>query len=457
MKLSTKLLLLLAMLVVYSISGFSQTHPATDTLRISLMDAVNLAVKQNQQLQSVQINEEINQYKIKELKSSALPQVTGDGGYNDNFSRASQLLPGEIFGEPGTTIPVKFGTRYQMGATAQFNQKLYDPSLNAGLRAAKESQGYYELSTFKTKEDLIYNVVNVYMQLEMTEKQRELIEGNLERMKLLIEITNAQYLEGIIKKVDVGQLRVSYTNLATQLSNNNNNYTQLLNNLKVLMNVSVYTPVAITNEVGGDTIAVAEQLFLNDNTDLNLMEYQIKLQELNTKSIKAGYLPSLSAFASYGWQGQTDKMFKSDATQGFTSGLWGLSLKIPIFDGFTKRNKIMQSNLQANQLNLNKKYLTNQINNDFVNARNDLHQNKEVLHAQEENMKVAGELYNVAKLSYTEGITPLSELINAENSLREAQTQYLTAMLQMNLAQLDLMKTSGQLSKIIRDVLPTTN
>lgn len=457
MKLSTKLLLPLAMLVVYSISGFSQTHPSTDTLRISLMDAVNLAVKQNQQLQSVQINEEINQYKIKELKSSALPQVIGDGGYNDNFSRASQLLPGEIFGEPGTTIPVKFGTRYQMGATAQFNQKLYDPSLNAGLRAAKESQGYYELSTFKTKEDLIYNVVNVYMQLEMTEKQRELIEGNLERMKLLIEITNAQYLEGIIKKVDVGQLRVSYTNLATQLSNNNNNYTQLLNNLKVLMNVSVYTPVAITNEVGGDTIAVAEQLFLNDNTDLNLMEYQIKLQELNTKSIKAGYLPSLSAFASYGWQGQTDKMFKSDATQGFTSGLWGLSLKIPIFDGFTKRNKIMQSNLQANQLNLNKKYLTNQINNDFVNARNDLHQNKEVLHAQEENMKVAGELYNVAKLSYTEGITPLSELINAENSLREAQTQYLTAMLQMNLAQLDLMKTSGQLSKIIRDVLPTTN
>jgi len=102
-------------------------------------------------------------------------------------------------------------------------------------------------------------------------------------------------------------------------------------------------------------------------------------------------------------------------------------------------------------MQMNKKYLTSKINNDFVSAQNDLRQNKEVLAAQDENMKVAEELYNVAKLSYTEGIAPLSELINAENGLKEAQTQYLTALLQISLAELDLMKTSGQLSKIIKD------
>ncbi|MBS1644830.1 MAG: TolC family protein [Bacteroidetes bacterium] len=80
-----------------------------------------------------------------------------------------------------------------------------------------------------------------------------------------------------------------------------------------------------------------------------------------------------------------------------------------------------------------------------------MNQNEKVAQAQEQNMKVAEELYNVAKLSFTEGISPLSELINAENSLREAQTQYLTASLQMNLAELETMKTSGQLSQLINN------
>jgi len=448
MKLKLKMILLLGGIMLLNNFAFSQTN--TDTLTLSLSEAVNLAVKQNQQLKSIQLDEEINKYKIKEIKSSALPQVTGDGTYNDNFSRPSQILPGEVFGQPGTKVAVQFGTRYSMGATAQLSQKIFDPSLNTGLRAAKAGQGYYELSTFKNKEDLIYNVVNVYMQLEMTEKQKELIEGNIGRMKKLVEITDAQYKEGIIKKVDVDQLKVNYTNLRTQLSTTKNTYTQLLNNLKILMNEDVYRPVVITNQIGAEPIPVTEQLFLKDNTDLALIDYQILLQELNTKNIKAGYMPSLSAFANYGWQGQTDNLFKSGATQGFTSGTWGLKLTIPIFDGFAKRNKIAQSNLQIKQMKMNKEYLTGKITNDFVNAKNDLDQNKEVLSAQAENMKVAEELYNVAKLSYTEGISPLSELINAENGLKEAQTQYLTAMLQMNLAELDLMKSSGQLSKVIK-------
>ena len=43
------------------------------------------------------------------------------------------IIAGEIFGgQPGTSIPVKFGTRYVMGATANLTQKLFDPSLKLG-------------------------------------------------------------------------------------------------------------------------------------------------------------------------------------------------------------------------------------------------------------------------------------------------------------------------------------
>ncbi len=391
-----------------------------------------------------------NEFKIKEIKASALPQLTGNGNFTDNFARASQLLPGEIFGgEPGTSIPVKFGTRYVMSATGNLTQKLFDPSLRLGIKAAKESQGLYQLQTFKSKEDLIYNVVNVYMQLQMVKQQMELVAGNIDRMEQLLNITKAQFKEGIIKKVDVDQLSVNYTNLTTELSNNNNSYQQLLNNLKTFMNLDVDQPLAIT-EVGAEPIPVSQQLFLETNTDLNLIDYQLRLQQINTDNIKAGYLPTLSLNANYGWQGQTEKLLKNGATTGFTSGLYSLQLSVPIFDGFAKKNKIAQSNIAYKQLELNKEYTTMSIKNQYQTAKNNLTQNQRVLKAQQENMKVAEELYNVNKLSYTEGIAPLSDLINAENGLKQAQTQYLTAMLQMNIAELDMMQSSGQLSQVIK-------
>jgi outer membrane protein len=431
-----------------ALPGFGQQN---DTLRLSLVDAVNLAVTQNPQLKSAQLNEEKNRYRIKEVKSAALPQINGDASYTDNFQRASQILPGEVFGQPGTSVAVQFGTQYQLGATAQATQTLFDPALIVGIKAAKQSQGLYELQTFKTKEELIYNVVNLYMQLQMVEKQQELVSSNISRMKQLMDITSAQYKEGIIKRVDVEQLKVNNTNLQTQLSNTNNTYEQLLNNLKTLINMPVEQEIAIT-AVGVEPIPVLRELFLEANTDLALVDYQMKLQALNTKSIEAGYLPKLSLFANYGWQGQTNELFESGQTQGFTSGLYGLRISIPIFDGFSKHSKIVQSKIETQQLELDKQYLTRNIKNQFVTARNNVNQNQRVLEAQQDNMKVAEELYQVAKLSYTEGVAPLSELINAENGLKEAQTQYLTAMLQMNLAELDLMQSSGQLSQIIKEI-----
>ncbi len=438
------------LLLLLTNAAFAQS---ADTLRLSLAEAIQLAVQQNPQLQSTQLDEEINQAKVQEVRASALPQINGDASFTDNFLRASQILPGEVFGQPGESIAVKFGTRYQMGANAQISQTLYNPSLTIGLKAAKASQGLYELQTFKSKEDLIYNVVNLYMKLQMIEKQTELIDSNLGRTQRLIDITSAQFKEGIIKKVDVDQLKVNYTNLTTQLSNTMNTRAQLLNNLKTLMNVDSEQPIAIT-EVGIEPVTVSQQLDLSANTDLALVDYQRKLQDLNTASIRAGYLPSLSLIANLGYQAQTNELFNSTATKGFGSGLYGLRLSIPIFDGFARKSKITQSQYQSRQLELNRKYLMRNVENQFVNARNNVQQNRKVLVAQEENMQVAEELYNVAKLSYTEGISPLSELINAENGLKEAQTQYLTAMLQINLAELDLMQSSGQLSQLIKNTAP---
>lgn len=427
--------------------GFSQT---ADTMHFTLREAVSFAVKNNPQLKEKQLNEESNQYKIKELKAGALPQISGSGTGTDNFQLGSSMLPGELMGRPGTTIPVKMGVRYVYGGNLQFQQTIYKASLNAGLKAAKESQGLYALQTFKTKEDLVYNMAQAYIQLQITEKQQVLLQGNIGRLEKLLEMTRLQFKEGIAKKVDVDQLNVNYTNLQTQLSSTNNDYNQILNTIKLLMNLDVTQPLAIAAP-GTKELPVNNELMLSANTDLNILDKQIALQQLNTKSIKSEFMPTVSLSANYGRQFQSSKLFNDAATTGFSNGYYSLNVSIPIFDGFSKKNRIAQSNVAVKQLQLNKEYLEKNVKNEYRTASENLNQNQKVARAQEQNMKLAEELYNVARLSFTEGISPLSELINAENSLREAQTQYLTATLQMNLAELETMKTSGQLSQLINN------
>lgn len=67
--------------------------------------------------------------------------------------------------------------------------------------------------------------------------------------------------------------------------------------------------------------------------------------------MKDGYFPVLSAFASYNWQGQSDKLFsKENKMNTFGSGMWGLSLSIPVFDGFQKKFKAQQIEVSQRQL-----------------------------------------------------------------------------------------------------------
>ncbi len=443
-----KQLTLLFFSITLTSLSLSVTAQQNDTLRFTLMEAVEYAVAQNPQLKSVKLDELNNQFKIKEVQSSALPQISGSLGGTDNFQRATQLLPGEIIGEPGTTVPIQFGTRFLYSGGIQLNQVIFNPSLNIGLKAAKQSQGLYELQTFKTKEGLIYNVVNLYVQLQMTEKQQELIIGNMDRTKKLLDITTIQFKEGVIKKVDVDQLQISFTNLETQLSSTTNTAKELINNIKFLMNIDVSQEIELS-ETGLEHLPVSDQLMLESNSQLNILDKQISLQELNTKNIRSGYLPTVSLAANYGRQVQSNQIF-GNTPVGFSSGYYSLNISIPIFDSGIRKNQVSQSNTALRQLQLNRNYLESDIKNQFKTASNNLDQNQRVIAAQALNMKLAEDLYEVAKLSYTEGISALSELINAENGLRESQSQYLTAMLQMNQAELKMMQTSGQLSELIK-------
>jgi len=440
-----KILLILSLLLSYEILT------SQDTLFLSIEEAMNISIERNPDLRRVQLGAALLEKQIQGAKSAGLPQVAGSAGFTDNFSIASQLLPGEIFGQEGQ-IPVQFGNRFGLTAGVEASQVLYSRGYQANLRKLDAARATVNLQTMATIEDLVYNVGQLYIQYQTAYEQKDIQETNLERLRTLITIATAQYDNGIIKKLDVDQIKVNRTNLSSNLASLQLNLDQIMTTLKFYLAVDQTTEIRLTESLNNQQkFPLATELLLEENINYKLLRQQILLTQLDDDVIKANNYPTVSAFAQYNYTGQANKFnFNNDNYTGFFSGIWGLNVAVPIFDGFKTKRGLEENTIVAAQLQIEQEQLENAMEMNFINAQNAIRQNEILIEMQLENMELAKEVYNITQLSYQEGVAPLVDLLNAETGLRESQAQYITATINYKLAELDHTKTSGQLAQLIR-------
>ena len=442
-------------LLLLPLTSLGQQVP-TGRHKFTLEEAIRYGIQHNPTLEGSRIDEQIVQAQIKEVRGSALPQVNLNGQFSDSYLLPQQLLPGEVFGgEPGTTIPVTFGVRYGAIATAEVSQTLFNKQLFTAIKSTKALEELYQLNTLKTTQDLVENIAKLYLQVQVTDLQQAIAQANYERIDQLVTIAQLQYEDGLIKQTDVTQLQVNKANLQTQLEDVNFTKQQQLNNLKLFLNIPVSEAVELTeNLIESPSYPVQDTLTMPANIQYRQLQQQQDLNQLETSAAQAEYFPTLSAFFNYGYQGQTNEFrFSGPGYNDFTTGTWGLSLNVPIFDGFQRRNRVQQRRLEGKQLQQQQRQLTNSIQVDYQNAVNQRTLSNRQIDNQQQNMQLAEQLYEATSLSYKEGVAPLTELLDAETSLQEAQSNYLSALLQLKVSELDLLKTSGQLAAILETEL----
>ena len=188
-----------------------------------------------------------------------------------------------------------------------------------------------------------------------------------------------------------------------------------------------------------------------NNIDVRIIESQKELNELNIKQFYAGYVPALNANATYNWQNMGNEVhLVGENANWYNNTMVGLSLTVPIFDGLNKHYKATQAKIQQEQLDLDALNLAESIRLQNQNAYNKLKSSKASVQVQEKNMKLAEEIYTSTQEQYNGGLVSLSELMHAETAQKEAQNNYLRALVQVKLAELDLLKASGNIDSIIK-------
>ncbi|TDG34876.1 TolC family protein [Pedobacter changchengzhani] len=445
--LKTKMAKALLILLV----GFALPQFAIAQQKVTLKDALTFALQNNTKVRKAKLDIEKGIYKVEEVRAQALPQLTGIAGLTYNPIIGQQVVD---FG--GQLQTLKFGQKWNSNGGIQLSQQLFNQQIFTGLQAAKSSGEYYNLMSQLTEEQVIEYVANNYYQVLVNRQQLNVIDTNIKNIGVVGKIVSNQYKNGLARKIDVDRINVNLTNLNTQREQIINGITQLENQLKYSMGMPVATPIMLpaTELTKVTTLPVlTDSIDLSNRTEVKLLNTQDKLLALQRKAYVSEYYPTLALAGNYTYSSQSnsfDFLSTNEKAIGYGSSAIGLTLRVPIFNGFLTRSKIRQADVDIKKAQEDRVESTNGLNLAYENAKIQLRNNMNTINSQSKNVDLAQEIYKSTQNNYNNGLASLTDLLETENSLTQAQNTYTQALLNYKIAEIQLIKSNGNIKSLLK-------
>jgi outer membrane protein len=422
---------------------------------LTLKDAINYALQNKADAKKSKLQVENSEYKIQEVRSRALPQISANGNLTYNPVIQTTVIDGAAFNAPGTTIQAAFGQKWTSTAGLSLTQTIFDQSVFTGLKAARSTREFYQINDQLTEEQVIERVANNYYSVYVQQERLVLLDSNLVNTSKVRDIVKGQFDNGLAKKIDLDRIVVKMSNIDTERQQIKNQIALQENALKFYMGMPIETQIVLPKEefeVG--PAALTEQPNVENRTEYLLLKKQEELLVYNKKAVEAGYYPTLSLSAGYNYIGQGPEFpwFAKPEKGVYWSDFSaiGLNLHVPIFTGFGTRAKVRQAEVEIRSLQEDIKDTKLSLDLDYRNAITQIENNLVTIENQRENMRLATEILSNTKNNYLQGLASLTDLLDAENASLEAQNNYTRAVLNYKIAEISLIKSKGELKSLIK-------
>ena len=240
---------------------------------------------------------------------------------------------------------------------------------------------------------------------------------------------------------------MTYKNIQAEKILAQTNRELALNKLKDAMGMSLQEDLEITDSLDYEKLVPTlntEQFDVSQLYAYKINAENIHLQEIDVKRKKAAFVPTLSGYARYGAQAYGSEL-NSAFNNWFDYSTIGLRLSVPIFSGFRRDSQLKQSQLKLKNAQQNFIINNNTLNLQYLNANTQLQKSSSDVKNNKENLDLAQEIFEITNLEYQKGSTTLTDLLNSEYSLKEAQNNYITSMLNLLSSTLNNEKAKGTL------------
>lgn len=427
-------------ILLFIIVDFNYAHAQVWTLQ----QCVDSAIVHNKSLQMSRNNIAAGEQKAKEVKANLIPKITANAEYKYFTNLPYQLMPLSVF---NPTVPegqykeAQFGVPHNINANFQLSMPLYNPQIYGAIQTTQIASELTELQYKKNEEQVYFEISNLYYNAQILHHQLAFIDSNLlnaERLLTNVQLLNTQLLA---KGSDVSKIKLQVAQLSTLKATINGKYEQVLNALKFTMGVSIEQIIQIESNIQYQQI---NEYTTSPTIDIRLTKTQNRLlsSELNTLN-KSRYLPSIYLNGTYGTTGYGYNGQPSSFLDFYPIGFTGIQLSYPLFSGTVTMRKINQKKIEIQNNELQSELLTEQNNLQIKNAKLQRIIAQKSVETTLEQIKLAQTIYEQTIHQQKQGTASLTDVLLADNALREAQQTYLSSVVDYLKADLELKKLTG--------------
>lgn len=434
-------LLKMKLLMVHTILIFTTNSEAQNW---SLKQCVDTALVHNKTLKIAQGDVEIANERNKEAKGGLMPKLYGNLDYRYYTDLPYQLLPASVFGGPaGVYKEAQFGVPHNLNANLALDVSLYNPQTIGAISVSKRAKELNQLQFQQTEEQVVIDVTNLYYNAQLVLHQIAFIKNGLIISEKLLSNIQLLYSQQMVKGTDVDKIKLQQNQLNTQLSKANAQYQQILNLLKLQLGI---TPSrSMTIEETFNTSSEVVKYTIKPTSDILLFNTKERLLKSELKTLKLSHLPSFSLYGTYGTTGFGNYSGTNDFFKTYPIGFAGVKMSWMIFSGTTLEHKVFQKKEELKQNTNRLELLNDKQNVQIENAQMQYEVASSNLINAKSQLTLAEVIYSKTLIQQKEGVASLTDILLSDNTQKEAQQNYLSALVEVMKADLEFKKVSGNI------------
>ncbi|MDD5501344.1 MAG: TolC family protein [Candidatus Omnitrophica bacterium] len=408
---------------------------------LSLQETIRTAFRNNIDIQIQEQELGIARADIGGAKSRLLPQLDLDAGYTRNAAVAASAAAGKK--DPG----VFTGYKNDNSVGVSLNQTLYSGGFNtANLSQAKLNLKAAEETLRAKKLDIEFEARRLYYGLLLayeTERIAQELTGNAREH---YEDVKNRYAQGLSSRFDLLQSSVQVSLTLPELVKAKNAVELIKAELKKLLSYKQDSGLEVSDKkLTYSLVEVREDDFLQqaylNKPEMILRTLGIDISRWSVQMAKSGWRPQVSAGAGYDFRSNDwGNMFN----RAHNNWNIGLKFSLAVFDGFSTKAKVDAAKVRYNQALLTKENVVERIAVDVRRACLDLKEAEQLIDSQKDNVAQAREALEIARVSYDNGEAKNLDVLDAQVSLSQVETNLSQAIYDYLMAQAELDRTMGK-------------
>lgn len=401
---------------------FLLTNSSFSQQRLSLEDAIKIALQKNTTLQQVENN--ISTYESTLLSSygNFLPTIGASGSLGWNRV--------ETDGFPSVESR-------SVSANVGADLTLFDGLSNfANLSQSQNNLESAKLVLERFKQEIVYRTISLYYAVVETEQLLKVRNEDVKQQQKNLETIEERNRLGAVTLADVYQQQVQLGNAELEVIRTLNNLEISKSNLLYYLGLDVLSRYEFAKDLTSEEKQFTQSDYESDYNRINELVNQalysrkdFRSKQLDLESAyngvtiaRSGHFPRLTGSADFGSSSDSfDDLFTSKRYSA------GLTLSIPIFSGFRVSNQVQFAEVRAMNTQLELSDLERKITQDIQQSLLDLQAANKALVVSEKNVRAAEENLKIEQEKYSLGAGKLLDVLIANTFYTTAQTNFINS------------------------------